>query len=147
MRAAFQMEVTIAYWLFKSEPGAWSWDDQVRDGAAEWDGVRNHQANNNMKAMKIGDRGFFYHSVNQKQIVGIVEVVKEHYPDHTDASARFGMVDVKAIMPVKPPVTLADIKAEPRLQSMALVRQSRLSVTPVAGEEWKIICAMAGVEA
>ena len=141
------MEVTIAYWLFKSEPGAWSWDDQVRDGAAEWDGVRNHQANNNMKAMKIGDRGFFYHSVNEKRIVGIVEVVKEHYPDHTDASARFGMVDVKAIMPVETPVTLADIKAEPRLQSMALVRQSRLSVTPVGIEEWKIICAMAGVEA
>ena len=140
-------EANIAYWLFKSEPGAWSWEDQVREGAAEWDGVRNYQANNNMKAMKIGDRAFFYHSVNEKRIVGIVEVVKEHYPDHTDASGRFGMVDVKALMPVESPVTLADIKAEPRLQSMALVRQSRLSVTPVAADEWKVICAMAGVKA
>ncbi|MDX1485307.1 MAG: EVE domain-containing protein [Alphaproteobacteria bacterium] len=135
----------MAYWLFKSEPGAWSWDDQVKAGAAEWDGVRNHQANNNMKAMKIGDKGFFYHSVNEKRIVGIVRVVKEHYPDHTDASGRFGMVDVEAVEPVKTPVTLADIKAEPRLQNMALVRQSRLSVTPVSDEEWKIVCAMAGV--
>ncbi len=140
------MEGTIAYWLFKSEPGAWSWDDQVRESPAEWDGVRNHQANNNMKAMKIGDRGFFYHSVNEKRIVGIVEVVKEHYPDHTDASGRFGMVDVKAIMPVETPVTLADIKADPRLQNMALVRQSRLSVVPVSDDEWEIICAMAGVK-
>ena len=144
---ANQGEVKIAYWLFKSEPGAWSWEDQVREGAAEWDGVRNYQANNNMKAMKIGDRAFFYHSVNEKRIVGIVEVVKEHYPDHTDASGRFGMVDVKAVEPVENPVTLADIKAEPRLQSMALVRQSRLSVTPVAADEWKVICAMAGVKA
>ena len=144
---ANQGEVKIAYWLFKSEPGAWSWEDQVREGAAEWDGVRNYQANNNMKAMKIGDRAFFYHSVNEKRIVGIVEVVKEHYPDHTDASGRFGMVDIKALMPVETPVTLADIKAEPRLQNMALVRQSRLSVTPVAADEWKIICAMAGVKA
>ena len=92
------------YWLFKSEPGAWSWDDQVKEGPSEWDGVRNHQANNNMKAMEIGDRGFFYHSVNEKQIVGIVEIVKEHYPDHTDAKGVFGMVDVKALMPVKTPV-------------------------------------------
>ena len=137
----------IAYWLFKSEPGAWSWEDQLREGTGEWDGVRNHQANNNMKAMKIGDKGFFYHSVNEKQIVGIVEVVKEHYPDHTDASGRFGMVDVKALEPVKTPVTLADIKADPRLQNMALVRQSRLSVTPVGADEWKIICARAGVKA
>ncbi len=109
--------------------------------------MRNHQANNNMKAMRIGDRGFFYHSVNEKRVVGIVEVVKEHYPDHTDASGRFGMVDVKAVMPVKTPVTLAEIKAEPRLQNMALVRQSRLSVTPVADDEWKIVCAMAGIKA
>jgi predicted RNA-binding protein with PUA-like domain len=108
--------------------------------------VRNHQANNNMKAMKIGDKGFFYHSVNEKRIVGIVEVVKQHYPDHTDKSGRFGMVDIKAVMPVKTPVTLADIKGDPRLQDMALVRQSRLSVTPVAPAEWKIICSMAGVK-
>jgi len=135
--------MSVAYWLFKSEPGAWSWDDQVRDGTAEWDGVRNYQAANNMKAMKVGDRGFFYHSVNEKRIVGIVEVVREYYPDPTDASGRFGMVDVKAVMPVKTPVTLAEIKAEPRLSGLALVRQSRLSVVPVSDEEWRILCAMA----
>ncbi len=137
----------MAYWLFKSEPGAWSWDDQVRDGVAEWDGVRNHQANNNMLAMKIGDKGFFYHSVNEKRIVGVVEVVKEHYPDHTDESGRFGMVDVKAVTAVKTPVTLAEMKAEPRLQNLALLRQSRLSVAPVGDEEWRILLAMAGIEA
>ena len=134
------------YWLFKSEPGAWSWDDQVEAGTAEWDGVRNHQANNNMKAMRNGDRGFFYHSVNEKRIVGIVEVVREHYPDPTDASGRFGMVDVKAVMPVATPVTLAEIKAEPALSNLALVRQSRLSVVPVAEDEWAAICRMAGVD-
>ncbi len=137
----------MAYWLFKSEPGAWSWDDQVRDGAAEWDGVRNYQANNNMLAMRIGDKGFFYHSVNEKRIVGIVEVVKEHYLDPTDRSGRFGMVDVKAVRAVKTPVTLADMKAEPRLENLALLRQSRLSVAPVGDREWKILCAMAGIEA
>ena len=137
----------MAYWLFKSEPGAWSWDDQVRDGVAEWDGVRNHQANNNMLAMKLGDKGFFYHSVNEKRIVGVVEVVKEHYPDPTDESGRFGMVDVKAVTAVKTPVTLAEMKAEPRLGNLALLRQSRLSVAPVGDEEWRILCAMAGIEA
>lgn len=132
----------MAYWLIKSEPGSWSWDDQVRDGVAEWDGVRNHQAANNMKAMKKGDRVFFYHSVNEKQVVGIVQVVKEYYPDPSDASGRFGMVDVKALRPFKVPVTLADIKAEPRLSELALVRQSRLSVMPVRDDEWALICAM-----
>jgi len=136
----------MPYWLFKSEPGAWSWDDQVNEGTAEWDGVRNYQANNNMKAMKKGDKGFFYHSVNEKQIVGIVEVAKEHYPDHTDKSGKFGMVDVKAIKPVKTPVTLADIKAEPKLADLALVKQSRLSVVPVGKDEWKLLCKMAGVK-
>lgn len=136
----------MQYWLFKSEPGAWSWDDQVEAGTAEWDGVRNHQANNNMKAMKKGDLGFFYHSVNEKRIVGIVEIAREHYPDHTDASGRFGMVDVKAVRPVERPVTLADIKAEPGLANLALVRQSRLSVVPVSAEEWRLICEMAGVD-
>ena len=137
----------MAYWLFKSEPGAWSWDDQVRDGVAEWDGVRNHQANNNMLAMKLGDKGFFYHSVNEKRIVGVVEVVKEHYPDPSDESGRFGMVDVKAVTAVKTPVTLAEMKAEPRLGNLALLRQSRLSVAPVGDEEWRILSAMAGIEA
>jgi predicted RNA-binding protein with PUA-like domain len=137
----------MAYWLFKSEPGAWSWDDQVKKGTEHWNGVRNYQAANNMKAMKIGDRGFFYHSVNEKQIVGIVEVAKEYYPDHTDASGRFGMVDIKAIKPMKRPVTLAQIKAEPRLANLALVRQSRLSVTPIGDDEWTLICAMGETEA
>ncbi|MAM68665.1 MAG: ubiquinol-cytochrome C reductase [Rhodospirillaceae bacterium] len=136
----------MQYWLFKSEPSAWSWDDQVKEGTAEWDGVRNHQANNNMKAMKKGDKGFFYHSVNEKQIVGIVEVAKEHYPDHTDKTGKFGMVNVKAIEPVKTPVTLANIKAEPKLANLALVKQSRLSVVPVGQDEWKLLCKMAGVK-
>ncbi len=137
----------MAYWLFKSEPGAWSWDDQVDAGTAEWDGIRNYQADNNMKAMKIGDRGFFYHSVEAREIVGVVEIVREHYPDPSDPKGRFGMVDVKALMPVASPVTLADIKAEPALSGMALVRQSRLSVCPVADGEWALLCKMAGIEA
>ena len=136
----------MAYWLMKSEPGTWSWDDHVKAGTAEWDGVRNYQACNNMKAMKLGDRAFFYHSVNEKRIVGIVEVVKLYYPDHTDESGRFGMVDVKAVEPVPNPVTLADIKADERLADMALVRQSRLSVCPVDAKAWKIICRMGGVK-
>ena len=132
----------MAYWLVKSEPGTWSWDDQVRDGTAEWDGVRNYQAANNLKAMKIGDQVFFYHSVNEKQVVGIAEVVKEYYPDPTDASGRFGMVDIKAIKPMASPVTLAQIKAEPRLHDLALVRQSRLSVMPIDEASWNLICRM-----
>ena len=134
----------MAYWLMKSEPDGWSWDDQVREGTAEWDGVRNHQAANNMKAMKRGDRAFFYHSGAEKRIVGTVEVVKEYYPDPTDASGRFGMVDVKAIMPFETPVSLAEIKAEPRLAELALVRQSRLSVLPMSAKEWRVICKMGG---
>lgn len=136
----------MQYWLFKSEPGAWSWEDQVKKKVEHWDGVRNHQANNNMKAMKKGDKGFFYHSVNEKMIVGVVEIVKEHYPDHTDKSGRFGMVDIKALYPVKTPVSLADIKVEPKLADLALVKQSRLSVVPVGKDEWKLICKMAGVK-
>ena len=132
----------MAYWLMKSEPGAWSWEDQVKDGTAEWDGVRNHQASNNMKAMKKGDKAFFYHSVNEKRIVGIVTIAKEYYPDPTDKSGRFGMVDVKALRPFKKPVTLADVKGEPRLENLALVRQSRLSVMPILDDEWQLICAM-----
>ena len=134
----------MAYWLFKSEPGTWSWDDQVKEGnkGAGWDGVRNHQASNNMKAMRIGDQGFFYHSVNEKRIVGIVEVCAEYHPDDTDASGRFGMVDVKAVRPFTRPVTLAEIKAEERLSEFGLVRQSRLSVVPVSEEQWKLICQM-----
>jgi predicted RNA-binding protein with PUA-like domain len=120
------------YWLMKSEPSTWSWDDQIAKGETGegWDGVRNHQASNNMKAMEIGDLAFFYHSVNEKQIVGIVEVIELYHPDPTDASGRFGMVTVKAVKPMTKPVTLADIKADQRLAEMALVRQARLSVTP-----------------
>ncbi|MGY8957118.1 MAG: EVE domain-containing protein [Alphaproteobacteria bacterium] len=137
----------MAYWLFKTEPGAWSWDDQVKTGTEHWDRVRNYQANNNMKAMKVGDQGFFYHSVNEKQVVGIVEIVREHYPDHTDDSQRFGMVDIKTVMPVKTPVTLADCKSNPKLEKMTLVNNSRLSVQPVTPTEWKEVCRMAGVKA
>lgn len=137
----------MAYWLFKSEPSSYSWADMVKDKRTHWDGVRNHQANNNMAAMKVGDKGFFYHSVKEKSIVGVVQVVREHYPDHTDASGRFGMVDVAAVMAVNKPVNLAEIKAEPRLENLALVRQSRLSVVPVGADEWKLICAMAEITA
>ena len=136
----------MAYWLVKSEPGAWSWDDHVKAGVAEWDGIRNHQANNNMKEMKIGDKAFFYHSIDEKQIVGVLEVVKEHYPDHTDASGKFGMVDFKALHPVETPVTLADIKAEEKLADLFLVRHTRLSVGPVSAVHWKILCKMAGIK-
>lgn len=135
----------MAYWLFKSEPGSWSWDDQLRKGdeGEGWNGVRNHQAANNMKAMAVGDRGFFYHSVEEKRIVGIVEVIETYHPDPTDASGRFGMVTIKAVRPVAKPVTLADIKAEPQLAEFALVRQSRLSVVPVTDAQWVLLCAMA----
>ena len=132
----------MAYWLVKSEPGTWSWDDQVRDGTAEWDGVRNYQASNNLKAMTLGDQAFFYHSVKDREIVGIVEVVKEYYPDPTDATGRFGMVDVKAVKPFTKPVTLAQMKAEPRLTGLPLLRQSRLSVVPVEAAQWRLICKM-----
>lgn len=135
----------MAYWLFKSEPGSWSWDDQVAKGdvGEGWNGVRNYQAANNMKAMVVGDRGFFYHSVDEKRIVGIVEVIETYHPDPTDESGRFGMVTIKAIKPVTKPITLADIKAEPRLEGFALVRQSRLSVVPVTDEQWALLCGMA----
>lgn len=132
------------YWLIKSEPNTWSWDDQVKAGdrGEHWDGVRNYQASNNMKAMKLGDYCFFYHSVKEKRIVGIVEVCKEYYPDHTDPKGRFGMVDVKAVRPFQQPVSLEDIKAEPRLADLALLKQSRLSVMPIDSDAWKIICGM-----
>lgn len=130
----------MAHWLVKSEPGSWSWDDQVKKGVESWNGVRNYQANNNMKAMKKGDLAFFYHSVDEKRIVGIVEVVREHYPDPTDESGRFGMVDFKAVKALPSPVTLAQIKAMPELATMALVRQSRLSVCPVTDGEWALLC-------
>lgn len=128
------------YWLIKSEPFKWSWDQQVEKGVEHWDGVRNYQASNNMKAMRIGDQAFFYHSNKGLEIVGIVEVVKEYYPDHTDEKGRFGMVDFKATHNVTTPVTLKEIKAHPALEDMALIKQSRLSVSPVRENEWTIIC-------
>jgi len=135
----------MAYWLMKTEPGTWSWDDQVRAGVAEWDGVRNNQAAANMKAMQVGDHAFFYHSVNEKRLVGIVEVVRTYYPDPSDPSSRFGMVDVKAVAPLATPVSLKAIKADPRLQHLALVRQSRLSVMPIDPDSWRILCEWGGV--
>jgi len=137
----------MAYWLFKSEPSAWSWENQKKKGTKgePWSGVRNYQANNNMKAMKKGDLGFFYHSVDEKQIVGIVRVIGEHKPDPTDESGRFGLVVVEAVTDLPKPVTLADIKAEPRLKDMAILKQSRLSVQPVRDTEWKLLCKMGGL--
>ena len=134
----------MAYWLFKSEPGAWSWDQQVEKGdeGEGWDGVRNYQAANNMKAMEIGDLGFFYHSVSEKRIVGIVDVIRTYHPDPTDASGRFGMVTVRALKPMVRPVTLAEVRAEKSLSQLALVRQSRLSVVPVTAEEWTQLLTM-----
>lgn len=136
----------MATWLFKSEPEAFSWDRLVKEKRASWDGVRNYQANNNMKAMKKGDRGFFYHSVTGKEIVGVVEVVGEHHPDPSDKTGRFGMVDVKPVKPMPKPVTLEQIKADPRLQELALIRQSRLSVVPIDAKSWKIICGLGGLK-
>ncbi len=136
----------MQYWLFKSEPFKWSWDQQVAASVDHWDGVRNYQASNNMKAMKLGDRGFFYHSNEGKEIVGVVEVVREYYPDHTDAKGRFGMVDVKALHPLKTPVTLAQIKADPELADIALIKQSRLSVCPIKPDEWQYICQLGGID-
>lgn len=133
------------YWLLKSEPSAYSWDQLVKDGRTNWSGVRNFQAANNLKAMKNGDHAFFYHSNEGLDIVGIVEIVKEAYPDPSDKQGRFVMVDVRPVKPVKNPVTLAAIKAEPKLSELALVRQSRLSVVPVGADEWRVICKMAGV--
>jgi predicted RNA-binding protein with PUA-like domain len=138
----------MAYWLFKSEPGTWSWDDQVRKGEEgdEWNGVRNHTAKLNMLSMRPGDFGFFYHSVDEKSIVGIVKVISEAHTDSTDQTGKWFCVDVAAVSPLPRPVSLADIKGEPRLAGMALVKQSRLSVQPVTEEEWEIICTMADVK-
>ena len=135
----------MACWLFKSEPSAYSWDDLVRDGQTCWDGVRNYQARANLDAMKVGDSGFFYHSIHEKQIVGVVQVVRESYPDDTDPSGRFTMVDIAPVQPVVTPVTLAAIKAEPSLSELPLIRQSRLSVMPIDAASWGKIIAMAGI--
>ncbi len=137
----------MAYWLYKSEPSSWSWDDQIAAGpkGTFWSGVRNHVAKNHLQAMRRGEQGFFYHSNEGKAIVGIVEVIRDYYPDHTDETGRFGMVDLKAVRPLPRPVTLEAVKQEPRLRNMALVTHSRLSVQPVTDEEWEIVCRMGGL--
>ncbi len=138
----------MAYWLFKSEPDKWSWDDQKTKGDAgeEWDGIRNYQARNNMRSMKIGDLGFFYHSNAGKDVVGIVEVCAQSHPDSTTDDERWDCVDVKAVCDMPNPVTLGQIKAEERLAEMALVKSTRLSVQPVTAGEWDIVCAMGGLK-
>jgi len=138
----------MAYWLFKSEPDAWSWDQQVAKGAAgeEWTGVRNYQARNNMRAMRAGDRGFFYHSNEGKEIVGIVEVIAEAHPDSTADDPKWECVDVRAVKPLARPVTLEMAKADPRVKDMVLVNNTRLSVQPVTEAEWRVICELGGVE-
>jgi len=132
----------MKYWLLKSEPDAWSWDNQVKEGASMWEGVRNYQARNNLKEMKKNDLCFFYHSVTEKSIVGIVKVVKEYYPDPTDKTDRFVVVDVKATKKLKNPVSLDQIKENKKLKDIALVKQSRLSVMPLKKAEWDIIIKM-----
>lgn len=137
----------MAYWLFKSEPFKWSWDMQKAKGDAgeEWDGIRNYQARNFMRDMKVGDHGFFYHSNEGKEIVGIVEVSNEIHPDSTIDDPRWECVDIKAVKDMPKPVTLADVKATPELAEMALVKSMRLSVQPVRPEEWALVCKMGGL--
>ncbi|SIS51431.1 Predicted RNA-binding protein, contains PUA-like domain [Roseivivax lentus] len=139
----------MRYWLFKSEPSEWSWDDQVAKGDAgeEWDGVRNYQARNFMREMSVGDRGFFYHSQKEKAVVGIVEIIAEAHPDSRTDDDRWDCVDIKALRPFERPVTLDQVKADDRLSEMALVKQARLSVQPVTEAEWRVVCALGGVEA
>ncbi len=138
----------MRYWLFKSEPDTWGWSDQVAKGdlGEEWNGVRNYQARNFMREMEIGDRGFFYHSQKEKAVVGIVEVIATSHPDSTTEDPRWDCVDIKAVQEVTKPVTLAEIKAHPKLADMVLVKNSRLSVQPVTNNEWAIICGLAGAK-
>jgi predicted RNA-binding protein with PUA-like domain len=138
----------MAYWLFKSEPSTWGWDDQLAkaDAGEEWDGVRNYQARNFMREMKLGDRGFFYHSLKEKAVVGVVEVIAVAHPDSSTDDDRWECVDIKAVKSVKTPVTLDMIKADGRLDDMVLVRNSRLSVQPVTDVEWQIVCGLAGID-
>ena len=138
----------MGYWLFKSEPDTWSWTDQKAKGEAgeEWDGVRNYQARNHMRAMKRGDLGFFYHSGSEKRIVGLVEVIAEAHPDSTDPTGAWHCVDIKALRDLPRPVPLDEVKAEPRLGAMVLVKNSRLSVQPVTPEEWDLVCTVGGLD-
>lgn len=133
------------YWLVKSEPGCWSWDDHVKVGVEPWDGVRNFQAAKFMKEMAVGDQAFFYHSQKEKAVVGVLEVVRPAYPDPSDDSGRFVCVDFKALHPLKRHVTLKEIKDDPRLRDIALVKQARLSVMPLPKDAWDLINAMGGL--
>ncbi len=137
----------MAKWLFKSEPDVWSWDQQMARGPSgeEWHGIRNYQARNNMRAMKIGDQGFYYHSNIGKEIVGIVEVIALSHPDSTTDDPRWDCVDIRAVRPLARPVTLEHCKAEPRLAGMVLVNNTRLSVQPVTDDEWRVVCELGGV--
>lgn len=137
------MKGIMNYWLIKSEPSVWSWDQQVKKKTTAWDGVRNHQAAANLRAMKKGDRAFFYHSNEGKEIVGIAEIAREAYPDPSDETGKFVMVDVKAVEPLPRAVTLAEMKAKKELANMGLLRQSRLSVSAVTAKEWETVCKMA----
>ncbi|CAA6603711.1 conserved hypothetical protein [Rhodospirillaceae bacterium LM-1] len=133
------------YWLLKSEPESWSWQDQIKKGVEPWTGVRNHQAAKNLKAMRLGDQALFYHSVTERSIVGIVEIVREAYHDPTDETGKWVCVDVKAVKSLKRPITLAEIKSVKALQDIALVRQSRLSVTPLEDGAWQMLLKMGGL--
>lgn len=138
----------MAYWLFKSEPNKFSWEDLIARGEAgeEWDGVRNYLARNNMRAMRLGDRGFFYHSNIGLEIVGVVEICAESHPDSTTDDPRWDCVDIRAVKPLNTPVTLAQVKADHRLSKMSLATSMRLSVQPVTDEEWQIVCDLGGIE-
>jgi predicted RNA-binding protein with PUA-like domain len=135
----------MKYWLLKSEPNTWSWDDQIKEKIAMWDGVRNYQARNNLMSMRVNDLCFFYHSVNEKKIVGIVSVTKEHYADPTDKTKKFVAVDVKTKKTLKNPITLKQIKKDKKLSHLALVKQSRLSVMPIDKISWDLICKLGGI--
>ncbi len=135
----------MKYWLLKSEPTTWSWNDQIKETIAMWDGVRNYQARNNLMSMRINDLCFFYHSVNEKKIIGIVSVSREHYTDPTDKTKKFVAVDIKTKKSLKNPVTLKQIKKEKRLSHLALVKQSRLSVMPIDKISWNLICKLGGI--
>ena len=136
----------MKYWLIKSEPSTWSWDDQIKENIAMWDGVRNYQARNNLMSMKVNDLCFFYHSVNEKKIVGIVSITKEHYTDPTDKTKKFVAVDVKTKKTLKNPITLKQIKKERKLSHLALVKQGRLSVMPIDKISWDLICKLGGIQ-
>ena len=135
----------MKYWLLKSEPSTWSWNDQIKEKITMWDGVRNYQARNNLMSMRVNDLCFFYHSVNEKKIVGIVSVLKEHYTDPTDKTKKFVAVNIKTKKSLKNPITLKQIKKERKLSHLALVKQSRLSVMPIDKKSWNLICKLGGI--